>query len=422
MTQIYDVSDVIIADNKIMLYNFARSKALNIFNLVKSFDVFESLNNHTLQADFYLADGIELLNYFPIAGEEYIQVSFQTPQKTTLTYEFLVESIIAQKSNDQSNSKLYVLRCVTKDLLTNSFTLFSRRYKDMDYAAAINAVVKQDLKSSKTITSESTKGKFDYIVNQVRPFQVISLICERAVSSSNKSSLFFFYEDNQGYHFTTIEKLIEDRKGGAKGKEFFYDTANRSSPYETVLNHRNILSYETMTQGSSIDKVKTGAMRSQIREFDIMTGDYYTKYEYTNTSDHLMFKKTDNSEDMNSSLFNSTVTALPAVSRMVVKDGLRPDMKHNESITYKRAFANRLSQYGLRLRVYGDTDIRVGDIIKATLPEISGLTVDPPQQKIYSENYIVVEMKHRLDQKENKTFEHYMILDVRKPNMYTTIG
>jgi hypothetical protein len=355
---VVDVSDVIIPDNRIMLYNFARSKELNIYNLVRSFDIFESIENQTLQADFYLVDGIELINYFPLAGEEYIEVSFQTPQKTLLTYNFFVESIVAQKSNDQSNAKFYSLRCVTKDFLTNSYTLYSKRYKDMDYKEALSSVLKTELKSNKSVNIESTIGKFDYVVNQVRPFQTINLICERAVSASNKSSLFYFYEDNQGYHFTTLEKLIEERKPGAESKQFFYDTANRSSPYETVLNYRNILSYETTTQGSSIDKIKSGAMRNQVREFDIMTGDYYTKYEYNNTSDHMIFKKTDNSEDMNSSLFNSTATEMPAVSRMVVKDGLRPDMKHNESIRYKRAFANKISQYGLRLRVYGDTRLQ----------------------------------------------------------------
>jgi hypothetical protein len=422
MTQIYDVSDVIISDNKITLYNFSRSKFLNIFNLVRSFDIFESIYNHSLRADFYIVDGIELLNYFPIAGEEYIEISFQTPNKKILTYEFLVESVIAQKSNDQSNAKLYVLRCVTKDYLTNSYTFYSKRYTNLNYDEAINNILREDLKTSKNIVVETTKGKFDYVVNGIRPFQVIDLICERAVSAKYKSSLFYFYEDNEGYQFTTLEKLIKERKPGAINKHYFYPTSNRASPYEKVINFRNILSYETMMQGSSIEKIKSGSLRNEVREFDILTGDYYSKFEYNNPSDHLNFEKTDNSEDMNSSLFNQTVTQMPATRKMVVKDGLRPNMEHNENLHFKRAFGDRILQYGLRLRVYGDTDIRVGDVIKVSIPDISGITVEPEQQKIYSENFIITEMKHRLDQKENKNFEHYMILEVRKPNMYSSIG
>jgi hypothetical protein len=422
MSEIFDVADVIIVGDEIIMTDFSGCRFQNIFNLVQSIDIFESINNHTLQADFYIAEGIELLNYFPVAGEEFIRISFQTPNRKVLTYEFMVESVVGQRANDQSNSKTYMLRCVTRDLLNNSFTLFSKRYTNEDYNSAISTVIKNDLKSSKTINIEPTIGKFDYVVNNVRPFQVISLICERAKSAKYKSSVFYFYEDNEGYHFTTLEKLIEERQGGAASKEFILRTSNRSDDYELSINHRNILSYETMSQGSTIDKVKDGAMRIQVREFDIMTGDYYNKFEYINPSDHQSFKPTDTNEDFNTSLFNSTVTKLPAVSRMVVKDGNRPEMNHNETIVYRRAFNKRISQYGLRLRVYGDTDIRVGDIIKASLPDISGVTVDPEQQKIYSENYIIVEMKHRLDQRENKKFEHYMVLDVRKPNMYSSVG
>jgi hypothetical protein len=422
MSEVYDVSDVIITGDQILLFDFKKTKFQNIYNLVKSVDIYESLNNYTLQADFYIADGIELLNYFPIAGEEHILLSFETPSRAMITYEFFVTSIVAQKSNDQSNLKTYILRCVTKDYLKNSHTLFSKRYTNMDYDAALNTVIKQDLKSSKPLNVESTKGKFDYVVNGVRPLQVVNLITERAVSAKYKSSFFVFYEDNQGYHFTTIEKLIEERKSGAADKEFVYDTSNRLNDYEKVINFRNILSYETLTQGTTVDKVKSGAFKNQVREFDISTGDYYNKYEYVNPSDQMSFQKTDNVFDFNSDAFNAEVIDMPATSKMVLKDGKRPDMKHNEVIHMKRAFFDRIQQYGLRIRVYGDTSIRVGDIIKASLPDISGVTVEPEQQKIYSENYIIIGLKHILDQKVNAKFEHYMILDIRKPNMFTAIG
>jgi hypothetical protein len=422
MSRPFDAGDVIIVGDQIIIESFT-GKQLNIRNLVKSFDVFESLNNSTLTADFYIADGIELLNYFPVAGEETITVTFQTPNRKALTYKFFVESIVGQKSNDTSVSKTYILRCVTKDFLKNSYTVYTKRYKDLDYSAAVKKVITEDLKSEiGSLYIENTQGKFDYVVNGVRPFQTIALLCERAVSAKYKSSFFYFYQDNEGYHFRTIEDLIEERRGLAEMFTYKFPTNSGSNPYEKNINFRNILSYETMSQGSTTDKVKSGAFYTQVREFDMMNGDYYNKWEYINPSDHKSFSSTDNTEDFNSASFNGEVIQLPAVTRMVVKDGLRPDMKHNEAIVNKRAFQNRINQYGLRLRIYGDTTMRVGDVIKAELPDISGVTVSPNQQKIYSENYIILEMKHRLDQKEGGLFEHFIILDLRKTNMYTSIG
>ena len=418
----YDAGSVIVVDDKIELTKFSGGGPLNIMNLVRSVDIFESLNNYTLSADFHIAEGIELINNFPIAGEEYIELTIQTPTRKALKYKFFIESISESKSRDASNLKMYTLRGVTKDLLMNAFSVYSRRYRDMNYDAAVADVITNDLKSEKSlVTQESTEGKFDYVVNNVRPFQTIDLICERAVSAENKSSMFFFYEDNQGYHFTTFEKLITDRTPAAPGLVFSYDTATRDTEFHQLINVRNILSYETMKQGSSVQKVRDGAIRTQIREFDIMTGEYYKMEEYNNTSDYGSFKATDGANDMNTSAYNAFVAKKPGVTRMVFKDGLRPAMKHNENIHWKRGFADRLSQQSVRIRVYGDTDIRVGDVIQLDIPEITGAQ-NPKIQDYYSGNYVIFEMKHRMDKRPTGGFEHFMVFDLRKPHIKKALG
>jgi hypothetical protein len=414
-----DVSDVEISGKKIMLKTFSGGNELNIYNIVKGFDIYESLDNATITADFFIAEGIDLVNKFPLGGEEQIEVSFKTPSRKTIKYKFFVESVQGMKTNDQSNLRSYMLRCCTKDHLLNATTVFTRRYKDMNYDAAVDTILKQDMGAEiPLITNESTKGKFDYAVNNMRPFQVIQLIKERAVSAENKSSIFVFYQDNEGYHFQTVEKLIKDRKGGASGKSFSYDTGNRAEDYGQVINVRNILSYETVSQGSAIKKVTQGAIRNQIRELDLHRGTYYDKEEYVNISDHTVFEKTDHNFDFNSADYNSFASKFPGITRMAIKDATRPEMEHNKNIHYQRAFRERMFQYSLRIRVYGDTQIRVGDILELKFPEISGLTRKPMQGEVFSGNYIVTNLKHRLDQRDNNKFEHFMIMDVAKPNQF----
>lgn len=415
-----DISDVEIVGKKIMLKTFSGGNELNIYNLVRGFDIYESLDNATVTADFYIAEGIDLVNKFPLGGEEQIEITFQTPTRKAITYKLFVESVQGMKTNDQSNLRSYMLRCCTKDYLLNSTIVYSKRYKDLKYDAAIDTVLINDMGAETSlITKESTKGKFDYVVNNMRPFQVINLIKERAVSAEgNISSLFVFYQDNEGYHFQTIEKLIKDRKPGATGKSFTYDTGNRGEDYEKSINVRNILTYETVSQGSAVEKVKKGAIRNQIREFDFHRGTYYDKQEYNNLSDHTAFEKTDHTFDFNSADYNSYASKLPGITRMTVKDATRPEMEHNKNIHWQRAFRERMFQYSLRIRVYGDTSIRVGDILELKFPEISGLTRKPKQGEIFSGNYIVTNLKHRVDQKDNNKFEHFMIMDVAKPNQF----
>lgn len=380
--------------------------------LVKSFDIFESLDNATVTANFYLAEGTELVNEFPLGGEEQVEITMQTPGKGSITYKFLVESLRGMKTGDNAMIRSYVMSCCTKDFLLNNSIKYSKRYKDQKYDVAVDNVIKDMGAQEKLITKESTEGKFDYVVNNVRPFQTIDLICERAVSSTYKSSFFVFYQDNKGYHFTTVEKLIEERKGGAV--EFTYDSGNRSDPYEQRINYRNILVYETPKIGDAARKVAKGAIRNQFREFDFHRGTYFKKKEYKNLSDQGSFKKTDDNNDFNSADYNAFASKFPGMTRMAIKDATRPDMKHNENIHYQRAFRERMYQNQIRCRVYGDTDMRVGDVVRLILPEVSGITRAPQQGKIFSEKYIITNLKHRCDQTRSGGFEHFMIMDVTK--------
>lgn len=418
--QAADAGEVIIVGDKIALKKFNGSGNLNIHNLVTKFEIVESLDTHTVTADFYLSEGIDLPNEYPMGGEETIEVKIQTPGRGVCNYKFFVESVRAMRTNDESNMRSYILRCTTKDFLKNSFSVYTKRYKDKLYHEALAEVITQDLGAEfPLVTVESTKGKFDYVVNEKRPFQVVDIIKERAVSAEgNLSSIFVFYQDWKGYHFTTVEKLIEERKGGAAGKEFFADTNQRIADMGDAINVRNILSYETTSQGSSVDKVMKGAMYTQIREYDLHRGTYYPLKEYINPAHQGAFKKTDDAIDFNSGEYNSYTTALPGVTRMAVKDGTRPEMEHNNNIHWGRGFTPRMFQYAVRFRTYGDTDMRVGDVVKLKLPVISGTTGSRPQSKIFSQNYIVVNLKHVCQKQHLGKFEHFLVMDVAKPNQY----
>jgi hypothetical protein len=412
---INDVGDVNI--DSVRLFNFTGSTDEDIYPLINRIDIFESLMNYTLSADVYVAEGVELLNNFPMNGEEFIRFTIQTPERKKINYEFFVESIENVTATENSMLKYYVLRCVTRDFLKNSHTLYTKRYTDLNYDVALQEVIKRDLGSGKDVLIETTKGKFDYTVNNVRPFQTVDLIKQRAVSGEgNKSSLFFFYEDNERYNFVTLEKLINERKG--KAERFRYDISNRASDYDQVVNVRNILSYKTIGQGSSIEKIRKGRMANQVREFDIFRGTYYDKYEYINQTDFKQFSPTDENVDFNSDPFNAQVSSTPGKSSIVFKDSTRPEMEHNKNICFKRPYQERMSQYNLHLRVYGDTDILVGDVIEVNMPEISGVTQEPKVQKIYSGNYIIFTQNHSLIKTDTDgKFKHYMNLDVRKPNL-----
>jgi hypothetical protein len=418
-----DVGYCDVIDDKIVITTFTGANPQNIFHLVRSFRISESVYNNCMIADFYVSEGIELLNYLPAGGEERITLSVQTPTRKKIKYNFFVHSIRRISTDSQSLAKQYILSCVSEDYLKNAHTLITKRYKGKEYRDAVAECIQNDLGSSKPVEIETTKGFFDYVVNDVRPFQIMDLLTERAVSKKYKGHNYVFYEDNEMYRFVTLEHLIETRKRRAEGFKYVFDTSNRAEDYADAVNIRNILSYRVRDQGDSVEKVKLGAHRVQVREFDLIHGDYFKKEEYINSSDHGNFKKLDNSPDLHSTAYNAQVETMPAVSLITIKDSTRPEMKHNETIAYKRAHKLKSNAYTLDIDVYGDTTLLVGDVIDLMLPEISGVTVNPPEQQIYSGNYLVLTVNNTYE-KEGETgrYNHFQTLELIKTNLKKSLG
>jgi hypothetical protein len=419
-----ETGELEVVGNKITITTFTGGNPQNIHHLVQSFDIYESLDNNCITADFIVYDGVELTNYLPAAGEEKISLSIKTPSRKTCTYNFFVHTISGMSATADGQHKTYRFQCVSLDYLNNSYMKITKRYTDKKYDEAANEVLKVDFPVSKGLEVEPTKGKFDYVVNNVRPFQIMDLLCERAVPSndSHAGSNYVFYEDNEKYYFVTLEHLIETRKGKAEGFTFVYDTGNRGEDFDKVVNVRNILNYEVYDLGKSVDKVLTGSQRNQVREFDIYHGDYFVKEEYTNTSDFKKFQKTDKNIDLNSAAYSGSVEGMPARTMMAVKDGLRPEMEHNKSIPKKRAFESKISQHGMKIRVYNDTNLLPGDLVKCKVPEISFTTQGRKEQEVYSGNYFIKNLRLTATKRSDGLVEAFHILDLRRPNLGKEIG
>lgn len=416
-------------DPVIMLKSFDGSVQKNIVNLIKKFDIWESLDNYTLVAEFLIFDGIELIDQFPIVGEEIIELTIATPAdgRPEIKFEFLVDEITNISSNEASNLKTYKLKCVTMDYLRNSYRKFSKRYKDKTYEEAVSEIIADDLGSSKNLTIDSTiAGSFDYMVNNVRPFQVIDLVAERAHSRRHLSDYFVFYEDRDGYNFTTIEQLIATRKGQCDGTQdsnapnpyhYWFQTGLQGMPFEQANRLKEILFYEQIGNREGVDRVKNGGMSSQIREFNITTGTYYLKSEYT-PGLQSAYQNLDGPFDHNSAAYSGFVSEYPARTFMTVKDDLRPDMQHNMNIPYINPFREKIMQYGVRIRTYGDTLLKVGDCIRLNIQEISGKTENMDEEShMGGGKYIIREIRHSFEVNPSNTYSHYMIIDARKPHL-----
>ena len=252
--------------------------SINIFNIVTSFNIYESIYANVICADFVFADGVGLIMSFPIIGEEEIIIEMETPGVEGTTYTFHTTEVVAMSDNPEGTMRSYVVRAVSKEFHTNMFKQYTARYK-FDFKVVIDDVFKR-LESAKPLEVEPPLGFFDWMVREARPLQVMDLLKERGLAPPNhKSSHYVFFEDKYGFRFVTTEFLVDKWIGaiGAKdpiagdAKEFWLHTNKWQSSAELPVK-KTLLAFENVSIGSDSDKISSSQLNSTTRSFDVKHG------------------------------------------------------------------------------------------------------------------------------------------------------
>jgi len=265
-----DEGHVRIEGEQIIMTSFDGSKDMNIYPYLSGFDIEESIYNSTYTAVFYFNDGVDLIDNFPILGEEWIDLTFYVTDMAKKTYRFFVQSVEGQKTNNMSIKNQFALSCTSEGEINSAKEVYTKRYgfpEKKKYHEIVEEIVTSDWTSGGSLVEfETTTGFFDYVCNEIRPLQAIDLVKERAVSETNISSAFYFFQDHQGYHFVTAEKFT----GRPEHGPYNLTTVNREEL--GVVNLNNILAFEITGHGNTIQLLKAGGLRNVVKEFDIFTG------------------------------------------------------------------------------------------------------------------------------------------------------
>ena len=77
-----------------------------------------------------------------------------------------------------------------------------------------------------------------------------------------------------------------------------------------------------------------------------------------------------------------------------LKDTSRPDNFIDMAMATRNSFVVLLNSDVTRVLVHGDTGLKVGDMVKMSLPDASGTTDRKKPDKMTSGNYLVVRLRH----------------------------
>jgi hypothetical protein len=394
MKRIFEPGDVNI--KRLELVNKTLKASVSPMDQVQGFDIFEDISKPTLYAAVYFNDAIGLLDNFPIIGEEQVFIEFETPgMSTTTTYKFRSFEVCDVNKGLNGKATTFTLRCVSEEHLTNGSSLVTQSYQNI-ISNIVPDVLQNYLKSKKPIIVDETKGIQTLAVPRLSPLQFIDMCRQRAVSKDMPLSLYFFFENQKGFNFKTLEGLVKEGKKNI-GTRIFNAQDTTAGTKETITNSwRTILNFQNIVNMDSNMKAMDGVFKGVSKTFDVAT----KKFEETPFDFQKVFNKLEK--------FNNT-DQIPGTDAFIkdfgsgvpknfvsAKNTLVPDTLIDTTLALRGSVLALINSNVTRVMIHGDSGLKVGDMVTLELPAASGLTGKRKEDKTFSGNYLVTRIRHMI--------------------------
>jgi hypothetical protein len=377
----------------ILVQSLTLSSDRGTLDLSKSFvsaSIYESIFTPGIVGDIVVLDTDDQLGQLEISGDETIEMSFQAPGGELAEYTFALHMLDDVRQTSGQKSKTYTLKIVSEEALHSKTNYIQKSY-NTQISGIVQDIFQNYMMSEKNIDVEETKGSQKIVIGHHNPYKAVDMIRRRAVSNENNSSAFVFFETRMGgeqtFKFCTIEKLFQ----GEIVKEFQQSDAINSSIMNK--NDNNILAYEVPKQLSTTERISIGG-KTRVSSFDFRTHSYKTKDVDTDETQY----KTGGTGSYNSSAFKSKYwnPKIPTQAYIPIDTSQRAVTSIKERTPDLQAFISTLLQNAMKIRVYGDANLKAGDMVTALIPNKVSTTDNVDTDPLLSGDFLVSRIHHEI--------------------------
>ncbi len=378
-------------------------------------NLFQDIFANVMSGNISLIDSTNLSAYFTIIGNEFLHIVLDKPGlKLAIDKTFRIYSKPDTKVVKTSVNMLKLSFC-SEELLVSKGVKLSKSYTQMLVSDIVRDIGKNILKipaaqfSSANI--EPTNNILDVIIPKYNPLQAINWLSYRAVSSIYTGATFLFYENNNGFMFQPLQKLMSVTK-----PVFTYNYNEKNTSNDPTTNFYDVQNYSIVKTPDTLENLLYGKYAGTLMTLDPLRQKFTTKYlngdDLFNNSNTLSLGKPYNSfEDR---LGNSTPTSYDSFRKFYPSSTGRNNSSYiqqrenpsgnfvDQWLMERNAQLLQLVSVRLKVLIPGNNAMQVGNIIKFNFPSNepqSGNQSNSRKRKLdpyLSGNYLVTAMKHNI--------------------------
>ena len=244
-------------------------------------DYFESIESPTISMSLRFLDVDQVIGRKGITGGELIEVTVKDGDedefKITKDHKMMLNSVVDM--NTQTSFQEATLEFVSQETIINETSRLNKKFTG-NISQIVEDILTKDKKGiltkkkvfgpktettnyDFTIEEDRTTNSYSFVGNLKRPFDTIQWLCPKS-QASNKSFGFLFFENLDGYHFRSIEKLLEQEPS------FTYIQTDK--PYDKDTGNFKILQNKVTQTNDIFQNMRRGMYANRTIYVDILNG------------------------------------------------------------------------------------------------------------------------------------------------------
>lgn len=254
----------------------------DITNQVMAIQIYEDLFSPFMTGTLEVRDSLDLLNVFPLNGEEFLHMKINTPtlQKGNIDHKFYIFKM-ADKMPIGDRSDIYTLHFISEEALLDVNKKISKTFEGRcsEIAKRILTDKQFGLQSNKEFVIEDTSNSTKYISNFWSPIKNLVEICATSVNQNGNAS-YVFYENRFGFNFVSLEYLYQQDHYQLFQYDAYVrdvDTNSNVSTRNVTEDYKRIRTVNVPTVYDYVDRNRKGMFASKMITYDPVTKRYNNK-------------------------------------------------------------------------------------------------------------------------------------------------
>lgn len=401
----------------------AKGQFLNIKGMVIEVQIFEDINSPFTTGKIILQDSMDLINYFPFIGQEFVRIEIKTPtfidQKKIINETFYMYKL-TNREQVGDRAVMYELHFISTEAIYDINLRFSKAFEGTA-SDIISKIFKSSFVTQKSFAFfEPTTNKTKFVACNWSPIRTINYVAKTSVN--NNRSNYMFFENKYGFNFTTLQNIYEKSEVyqnfqlTAQTRDIDPNTGRTVKNPE--LDYTKIIEFDMPVAFDYMDRTLNGMYASKIITHDYVTKKYSTK-TYNVVEE---FKKQPSLNPFpiftESVSRNSGALYLNEPKHYGIHNG-HGDISNTKNMLSRIGLMKLSQAFKFNITVAGRTDYTVGQIVSVKMPTFEPHT-DPNNPSVYdrmfSGKYMISALNHVI-----KTDKHETHMELIKDSLIVNL-